>query len=82
MILKNIPNNLDIVHKKILDNNKILEYQNCIYINTEDGRKIGLGSYCKQKHWKYKNIRDYLRDHNINYITENEIIEIYKNEVD
>lgn len=81
MILRNIPNNLDIVHKKIINNNKIKEYQNCIYINTEDGGKIGLANYCKQNHWEYESLRDYLRNLDINYISENEIIDIYYNEV-
>ena len=47
MILNNIPNNLDIVHKKILDNDKIKETANYRFVILEDGTKVGLSTYCK-----------------------------------
>lgn len=52
MILNNIPNELDIVHKKIIDNSKIKKYQNNFYVLTDNG-KIGLRKYCKQNKYMY-----------------------------
>lgn len=48
MILNNVPNDLDIIHKKILDNDKIKNTANYRFVILEDGTKIGLSTYCKK----------------------------------
>ena len=59
MILDNFPNDLDIIHKKILDNNKIKKLCHYRYVLLEDG-KIGLGNYCRRinRFGQYEMIRD------------------------
>lgn len=57
IILESIPNNLDIIHKKIIDNKKIRPFRNSYYVLTEKG-KIGLATYSKLCHIPY----DYLKN--------------------
>lgn len=78
-ILKNIPNDLDIVHKKILNNSNIKHFQNSIYIIKNDS-KIGLNSYCRKNGIPYLKNRDLLRTMNLKYneIEETEFKKIMK----
>lgn len=50
IILRNIPNHLDIINKKILNNDKIKKCRFHKYIIKNDNEKIGLGAFCKSKH--------------------------------
>ncbi len=76
LILKNIPNELDIVHKKIIDNDKIKELCNYRFVLTQN-EKIGLSSYCRANKLlhKYDEIRDlYDEISTNNQITESELL--------
>lgn len=69
IILRNIPNELDIIHKKILDKKLCVENN---YITIIDGEKrIGLSYYYRNKNsWNgYERIRDLLRDREIKEIS-------------
>ena len=69
IILENIPNNLDIIHKKILDKKLCVE-NNYIIVITED-KKLGLSYYYRNKgSWDtYEEIRNILRKRNQKEIT-------------
>lgn len=47
IILRNIPNDLDIIKYKIIDNNKITEENNYIYV-IDSGNDVGLSTWFKQ----------------------------------
>lgn len=83
MILKNIPNDIDIVHKKILDNNKIRKFQQCIYIMLPDDKEVGFSTYCKKNHMTddYEELRNLLRERELYRLTEAELLKIYEDEV-
>ena len=53
MILRNIPNELDIVQYKIINNGKITSAANYNYI-VKDGNVVGLNSYCRKNGIPYK----------------------------
>ena len=50
IILKNIPNNLDIIKDKILHNNKIKQLSNYRMVLMNNGEKIGVSMFCKKNH--------------------------------
>lgn len=56
IILRNIPNNLDIIKKKITENNQIKELRNSRYIISASER-IGLARYCKINGLDYDNAK-------------------------
>ena len=70
IILNNIPNELDIVHKKILDNSNIKTLQHHRYIITNNNDKIGLGRYCKIKHLNYEYSKNIFDNFNLEYVNE------------
>lgn len=72
IILEHIPNNLDIIKKKIINNTKVRDFKNSRYVICEN-KKIGLARYCKDHHISYENIKD-----NVSEITSifNEIKEV------
>lgn len=47
MILEQLPNDMDIIHKKILDNKNIRKLSNYRYVIVA-GEKIGLSTYCRK----------------------------------
>ena len=53
MILENIPNELDIIQYKIINNDKICNAQHRVYIKS-DGEDILLTDYCKDNNLEYK----------------------------
>lgn len=61
IILRNIPSNLDIIKKKITNNNTINEkkYRGDFYILTQSG-KVGLASYCKKHKYIYNKIKPHI----------------------
>lgn len=60
MILRNLPNNLDIIHKKILDNNSITSPAHYRFVSLNDGNKIGLANFCRTNNIfsDYEAVRD------------------------
>lgn len=50
IILNNIPNNLDIIKDKILNNNRIKQLANYRMVSTKSGEKIGISTFCKKNH--------------------------------
>lgn len=77
LILKYIPNDLDIVKKKIINNSKIRELANYRYV-VSDGSKIGISTYCKKNKIDYESVRDFIVTNNIDKteFTEEEILKI------
>lgn len=69
IILNNIPNKLDIIHKKILYNQNIRNPNNSFYIVTENDR-IGLGRYCKINHFDYTKTKNIISNLNTNELEE------------
>ena len=77
LILKYIPNDLDIVKKKITNNSKIRELANYRYVVSDDF-KIGISTYCKKNKIDYESVRDFIVANNIDKaeFTEEEILKI------
>lgn len=48
IIINNIPNELDIVCEKIIENNKINNLNNYKMVNMNNGERIGLSTFCKK----------------------------------
>lgn len=71
MILKNIPNELDIIQKKILKNDKIKKYNNQFYIITDDN-KVGISTYCKNNHYSYKKVKNKIKEYEYDFPEINE----------
>lgn len=53
MILNQLPNDLDIIHKKILDNQNIKEIRHDKYV-ISNGTRIGLNRWCHDNHINYE----------------------------
>ncbi len=53
MILDNTPNELDVVKKKIIDNDSITSEANYNYIDFE-GEYIGLSTFCRKNKLNYE----------------------------
>lgn len=75
MILNNIPNDLDIIHKKILDNNRITKPANYIYVICDD-KKYGLNTYCRSHRIVYKNAKDIMDGLKLKEIHESDFLNI------
>lgn len=73
IILNNIPNELDIIHKKILDKKLCVENKYIMVINGDE--KMGLSYYYRNKgSWDtYEAIKSILRERNQKEITLNEL---------
>lgn len=74
IILNNIPNELDIIYKKILKNNKIKPIKYHRYIITENNEKIGLGTYCKTKHLNHECSKDIFDSFNLEFVNEKDFL--------
>lgn len=77
IILSQIPNELDIIHKKIIDNDNIKDLCNYRYVVRENG-KIGLSSYCRSLHkiHKYEKLRDYVIEMGLDEIPEDVALQV------
>lgn len=60
MILRNLPNDLDIIHKKIIDNNYVTSPAHYRFVILNDGNKIGLANFCRNNgiFSDYETVRD------------------------
>ena len=76
IILKNIPNELDIVKYKII-NKVITKPANYVYIIDKDNKKVGISAYFKNnpQRCQYQDLREYLLSKNIKEINYNRIDE-------
>ena len=72
MILRNIHNDLDIIKKKITNNDKIKEYKKSLYVIT-DTEKIGINRYCRAMKINAKIIIPILYSMNLDFNEINEI---------
>ena len=77
MILDNLPNDLDVIKKKITENSNIREYQNTYYVIKND-KKIGLARYCKENHLTYNNIHPIVINMDLPFheITETDLLSV------
>lgn len=55
IVLNNIPNNLDIINKKIICNTQIKKKANYVYV-YEGKNKVGISTYCKFHNIKYDDL--------------------------
>lgn len=74
IILNNIPNSLDIIKKKILENDKISKKVRYIYVVMQNGEQIGLSTYCRSHGIPYEKTRKYVIEHNIFRIQEADLL--------
>ena len=75
IIMSNLPNDLDVIKKKITENNNIRKESSSIYVILNN-TKTGLSSYCKSNNFPYVKIRDFLRENEISEITDTGLSEI------
>lgn len=75
MILRNLPNDLDIVHKKILDNPNIKENKKYRFVILDDDTKIGLSTYCKKhSNCDYEATRQAMADLDVDRLNERDLV--------
>lgn len=75
IILRNIPNDLDIIRKKILNNNKIKDLRHHRYIICNN-KKVGLSAFCKLNHINYEYCRDIFDSLDAEFIDEGKFLEM------
>lgn len=79
IILNNIPNELDIIKKKITNNNKIKNTQDVFWIITDSGKK-GLNNFCRNNKISYLKAKEFVNNLALNYpeLTEKEFWKLWK----
>lgn len=80
IILQNIPNELDVIKKKITENpNRRVGKNNYYYILTNDG-KISFSTYCKKNHLEHNLLRPIIVKYSsdFNEIEEEKFLELIK----
>lgn len=77
IILKNIPNDLDIIHKKIIDNEKIPIAKNYTWI-LDNGNKVGLNSFCRENGIAYMKTKQLVDELGIKQIERNDFLQLLK----
>lgn len=75
IILYNIPNNLDIIYKKILNNDKITKPANYIYVIHND-KKQGLSSYCREHKIRYDEAKQKINELKLKEINEDDFLNL------
>lgn len=80
LILKNLPNDLDVVKKKILNNSNITKAAKYVYVISENGNKMGLSSYCRSRKIPYKKAKAIIDKSNLTQIEENILLELVEEE--
>lgn len=81
MILRILPNNLDIVKKKILDNSNITKAAEYVFVISFDNKKIGLSTYCRFNKIPYVKTKEIIDKMNVYEISESDLLKIIENEV-
>lgn len=79
MILKTLPNNLDIVKKKILNNSNITKPSKYIFVISNNDKKIGLNSYCRSQKIPYNKAKAIVDENNLSEIKENTLLQLIEN---
>ena len=74
IILNNIPNNLDIIQDKIINNDNIKELCNYRMVEMNNGTKCGLAKFCKDKHIGNKKYKLLCKLFDSGIINENELL--------
>ncbi len=80
LILKKLPNDLDIVKKKILNNSNITKAGKYVYVISTNGNKMGLSSYCRSHKIPYKKAKTIIDEGNLTQIEENILLELVEEE--
>ena len=80
LILNIIPNDLDIIKKKILYNSNITEEAKYIYVISSDNKKTGLSTYCCSNKIPYNKTKLIIDSNNLTEITENDLYKLLQNE--
>lgn len=75
IILRNIPNDLDIIHKKILDNEKIPNAESYIWI-TDGEKRVGLNNFCRTNGIVYMKAKQLVNELGIKQIERNDFLEL------
>lgn len=75
IILRNVPNDLDIIRKKILDNDKIPIAENYIWI-TEGKNRMGLNSFCRRNGIVYVKAKRLVNKLGIKQIERDDFLEL------
>ena len=76
MILDTLPNDLDIIKKKVLNNTKITTPANYVYVISDTNIKMGLNTYCRSNKISYKKTKEIVNKLNITEITEKELLQL------
>ena len=79
LILRNLPNDLDIIKKKILNNSNITEANKYVFVITKDN-KIGLNTYCRSHKIPYKKAKNITNENNLSEIEESVLLEFINKE--
>ena len=74
IILKSIPNNLDIVQDKIINNNKIKKLCNYRIVKMNDGTECGLARFCKNNHLNYEKYKTMCDIYDNGMVDENSLL--------
>lgn len=77
LILKTLPNDMDIIKKKIINNKNIHPLRNDFYIITSL-EKIGLARYCKTHHISYKRIKFLIEELDFRELKEEDFRQLLK----
>lgn len=78
IILENIPNNLDIIKKKITQNPRIKNEAKYVYIICGENNKKGLNTYCRDNGIPYKRAKYIVDLNNISKVEETKFLELMK----
>ena len=79
LILNTLPNDLDIVKKKILNNSNITEAAQYVFV-ISNNEKIGLSTYCRSHKIPYNKAKIITNENNLSEIKENTLLELIGNE--
>lgn len=82
IILRNIPNHLDIIRKKILENDSIKPCRFHKYIVRDDGSKTGLTAFCRSKHIKHEHGKKIFSIFDSEYVKECDFMRKYEAQYD
>lgn len=79
IILNTLPNNLDIVKKKILNNYNITKAAQYVFV-ISNNEKIGLNTYCRSRKIPYNKAKAITNANNLSEIKESILLELIGNE--
>jgi hypothetical protein len=80
IILKNLPNDLDIIKKKILNNSNITNAAQYVFVISNDNQKIGLNTYCRTHKIPYMKAKKITTENDLVEIKESVLLDLIQNE--